>query len=182
MFFVRSDGIIKNTFSISFPDRLPGGRAALHIFRVRGRAIGKGIEFPDICIKNGVNFHNFGKRKGTDFQDFGIKYKIGYTFFEKLGQGWVYFFQKIVIRNGYVFEARPLVRSMARPRPKSGQVHSRVPFILRALLEAGNMRLYVSIAMSSDFNLWLDFIFRRNLLMSYGHLEPFAGLQEFETF
>ena len=50
---------------------LPGG--ALHIFRVRGRAIGKGIDFPDIGIKNGINFHNFGIRNGTDLQDFGMK-------------------------------------------------------------------------------------------------------------
>ena len=35
---------------------------ALHIFWVRGRAIGKGIDFPDIGIKNGINFHNFGIR------------------------------------------------------------------------------------------------------------------------
>ena len=55
-----------------------------HIFRVRGRAIGKGIDFLDIGIKNGINFHNFGIRNGNDFQDLGIKYKVGYTFFEKL--------------------------------------------------------------------------------------------------
>ena len=35
------------------------GGGALDIFRVRGRAIGKGIYFPDIGIKNGINFHNF---------------------------------------------------------------------------------------------------------------------------
>ena len=29
---------------------------ALHIFRVRGRAIGKGICFPDVDIKNGIDF------------------------------------------------------------------------------------------------------------------------------
>ena len=34
-------------------------RSALHIFWVRGRAIEKGIDFPDIGIKNGINFHNF---------------------------------------------------------------------------------------------------------------------------
>ena len=56
----------------------PGG--ALHIFWVRGRAIGKGIDFPDISIKNGINFHTFGIRNGTDFQGFGMKYKVGYTF------------------------------------------------------------------------------------------------------
>ena len=52
----------------------------LHIFWVRGRAIGKGIDFPDIGITNGINFHNFGMRNGTDFQDFGMKYKVRYTF------------------------------------------------------------------------------------------------------
>ena len=57
----------------------PGG--ALHIFRVRGRAIGNVIDFPDIGIKNGINFHNFGIRNGTYFQGFCMKYvKVGYTF------------------------------------------------------------------------------------------------------
>ena len=37
--------------------KLPGG--ALHIFWARGRAIEKGIHFPDIGIKSGINFHNF---------------------------------------------------------------------------------------------------------------------------
>ena len=55
----------------------PGG--ALYIFWVRGRAIGKGIYFQDIGIKNGINFHNFGIRNGTDLQDFAMKYKVGYT-------------------------------------------------------------------------------------------------------
>ena len=51
----------------------PGG-GALNIFRVRGRAIGKGIYFPDIGIKIGITFHNFGIRNGTYFQDFYTKY------------------------------------------------------------------------------------------------------------
>ena len=46
-----------NSYEDSF---LPGD--ALHIFWVRGRAIGKGIDFPDIGIKNGIIFHNFGIR------------------------------------------------------------------------------------------------------------------------
>ena len=50
---------------------------APHLFRVRGRAIGKGIDFPDIGRKNGINFHSFGIRNGTDFQDFGMKYNVG---------------------------------------------------------------------------------------------------------
>ena len=60
----------------------PGG--ALHIFRVRGRAIGKGIYLPDIGIKNGINFHNFGIRNGTYFQDFYMKYIRSDILFEKL--------------------------------------------------------------------------------------------------
>ena len=64
---------------------------ALH--RVWGRAIGKGIDFPDIgiCIKNGINLHNFGIKNGINlhnfgiknginFPDFGMRYKVGYTF------------------------------------------------------------------------------------------------------
>ena len=57
---------------------------ALRIFLVRGRAIGKGIYFPKIGIKNGVNFHKIGTKNGTDFQDFGMKYNVGYTFSKKL--------------------------------------------------------------------------------------------------
>ena len=72
----------------------PGG--PLHIFQVRGRAIGKGIYFPDIGIKNGINVHNFGIRNGTNFQDFGMKYKVGYTF------------SKIGTRNGYVFDRQEI--------------------------------------------------------------------------
>ena len=56
----------------------PGG--ALHIFWVRGRAIGKVIYFRGIGIKNGINFHNFGIRNGTDLQDFAMKYKVAHTF------------------------------------------------------------------------------------------------------
>ena len=90
---------------------------ALHIFWLRGRAIGKGIYFQDIGIKNGINFQNFGTRNGTDLQDFAMKYKVGYTF-SKIGISSGLLFQKIGIRNGYVFET-----SMAGPRPTSGQVH-----------------------------------------------------------
>ena len=55
------------------------------MLRVRGRAIGKGIYFPDIGIKSAINFHNVGIRNGTDFQDFGMNnfsknwYEVGYT-------------------------------------------------------------------------------------------------------
>ena len=57
-----NDNILSHTFCLKkgtlslYTSSLeePGG--ALHIFRVRGRAIGKGIYFPDIDIKNGINF------------------------------------------------------------------------------------------------------------------------------
>ena len=94
----------------------PGG--ALHIFRVRERAIGKGINFPDIGIKNGINFHNFGIRNGAYFQDLSMKHIRSDALFRKIGIRSGILFQKIGTRNGYVFEAL-----MARPRPKSGQVH-----------------------------------------------------------
>ena len=74
----------------------PGG--VLYIFWVRGRAIGKGIDFHDFGIRNGINFRNFA-----------------------IGIGSGMHFWKIGIRNGYVFET-----SMARPRPKSDQVPPRV--------------------------------------------------------
>ena len=72
----------------------PGG--ALHTFWVRGRAIGKGIDFPDIGIKNGINFHNFGIRNGTDFQGFGMKYKEGYTFSKNWHKAGYTFSKKLV--------------------------------------------------------------------------------------
>ena len=56
---------------------------ALHIFWESGSAIGKGIYFPDIGIKDCINFHKFGRpslRNGTNFEDFGMKYKVRYTF------------------------------------------------------------------------------------------------------
>ena len=40
--------------------------------------------------------------------------------FRKVGMRSGVLFQKLGIRNGYVFEA-----AMARPRPKSGQLHPR---------------------------------------------------------
>ena len=97
------------------------GGGALHIFRLWERAIGKGIYFPAIGIKNGINFHNFGIRNGTDLQDFYLKYIRSDILFRKIGIRSGILFQTIGIRNkrnGYVFEA-----SMACPRPKSGQVH-----------------------------------------------------------
>ena len=74
--------------------RTPGG--ALHIFRVRGRAIGKGIYFPDIGKKNGINFHNFGIRNGTYFQDFYMKYIRSDILSRKIGIRSGILFQKLV--------------------------------------------------------------------------------------
>ena len=48
--------------------------------QVQGCAIGKGIDFPDIGIKKGINVHNICMRNHTDFQDFGMKYDAGYSF------------------------------------------------------------------------------------------------------
>ena len=31
-----------------------------------------GTNFPDICIKNGINFNNFGIRNGTDLQELKV--------------------------------------------------------------------------------------------------------------
>ena len=60
----------------------PGG--LLYIFWVRGRAIGKGIDFHDFGIRNGIDFHDFGIRRtvsifaifagsGMHFRKIGIK-------------------------------------------------------------------------------------------------------------
>ena len=72
---------------------VPGGGGALRIFRVRGRAIGKGIYLPDIGIKNGINFHNFGIRNGTHFQDFYMKCIMSDILSRKIG-----------IRSGILFK------------------------------------------------------------------------------
>ena len=67
----------------SMPAATQGVHGALHMFRVRRRAIGKGIYFLDIGIKSGINFHNFGVMNGTYFQDFEMKNKVGYILFRK---------------------------------------------------------------------------------------------------
>ena len=82
----------------------PGG--ALDIFRVRGRAIGKGIHFPDTGIKNGINFHNFGIRIGTYFQDVYMKYISSDILFRKIGIRSGIIFQKLVQRTGMVLKPR----------------------------------------------------------------------------
>ena len=57
-------------------------------FLARGCAIGKGINFPDVGIRNGINFDNFC--------DFGIKHKDWVCLFEKLVKGQVNIFAKLV--------------------------------------------------------------------------------------
>ena len=49
----------------------PGGGYYSYIFWVRGRAIGKGIDF-----------HDFGIRDGIDFRNFRNWYRVGYAFSE----------------------------------------------------------------------------------------------------
>ena len=63
--------------------QLPG--AALHIFWLQGRAIGKGIDFPHIGISKGIDFYNFGIRNGINFQDSGIRITVLVYFTRKIG-------------------------------------------------------------------------------------------------
>ena len=74
--------------------------------------------FSRYWYKSGIHFQNFGIRNGTHFQDFYMKYIRSGILLRKIGIRSGILFQNIGIRNRYVFEA-----SMARPRPKSGQVH-----------------------------------------------------------
>ena len=68
----------------------PGG-GVLYIFWVRGRAIGKGIDFHDFGIRNGIEFHDFGIRNGINFRNFAI------------GIGSGMHFRKIGIKSGIYF-------------------------------------------------------------------------------
>ena len=52
------------------------GGGVLYIFWVRGRAVGKGIDFHDFGIRNGINFHHFGIRNG-------VKEDVSSKFFKK---------------------------------------------------------------------------------------------------
>ena len=60
----------------------PGGGRVLYIFWVRGRAIGKGIDFHDFGIRNGIDFHGFGIRNGINFRNFHNLHRVGYAFSE----------------------------------------------------------------------------------------------------
>ena len=55
----------------------PGGYC---IFWVRGRAIGKGIDFHDFGIRNGIDFHDFGIWNGINFRSFHNWYSVGHAF------------------------------------------------------------------------------------------------------
>ena len=69
----------------------PPGGGVLCIFWVRGRAIGKGIDFHEFGIRNGIDFHDFGIRNGIDFCNFTI------------GIGSDILFQEIGINSGIYF-------------------------------------------------------------------------------
>ena len=43
-----------------------------YLLWVLGRVIGKGIDFPDISIRNGFDLHNCGIRNGNNFSRFLI--------------------------------------------------------------------------------------------------------------
>ena len=62
-----------------------GGGGVLCFFWVRGRAIGKGIDFHYFVIRNGINFHDFGIRNGINFHNFHNWYSVGHAFSEKSG-------------------------------------------------------------------------------------------------
>ena len=73
---------ITTTSSSKFLSTLCPGGGVLYIFWVRGRAIGKGIDFREFGIRNGIDFHDFGIRNGIDFFNFRNWYGVGYV--EKL--------------------------------------------------------------------------------------------------
>ena len=72
------------------PHLVPGG-GVLYIFWIRGRSIGKDIDF-----------HNFGIRNGIKFRILHNWYRVGYAFSEnwyKVG----YIFLKNWYKDGYTF-------------------------------------------------------------------------------
>ena len=78
------------------------GGGVLYIFWVRVPAIGKGIDFHDLGIRNGIDFHDFGRRNGINFRNFHNLYRVGYAFSEnwyKVG----YIFLKDWYKVGYTF-------------------------------------------------------------------------------
>ena len=123
-------GVLKGIWSVVMSAvcgcTLPGG--CTRYISGTGTCHREGYYFPDIGIKNGINFQNFGIWNGTCFQNIYMKYISSDILFRKIGIRSGILFQKIGIRNGYVFEA-----SMARPRPKSVQVHPRSTLLLYAV-------------------------------------------------
>ena len=80
----------------------PGGGGVLYIFWVRGRAIGKGIDFHDFGIRNGIEFHDFGIRNGINFRNFVIGTGSG-MHFRKIGIKSGIYFLKNWYKVGYEF-------------------------------------------------------------------------------
>ena len=62
----------------------PRGGGVLYIFWVRGRAIGKGIDFYDFGVRNGIDFRNFRNWYTVRYAFSENCYKIGCIFWEKL--------------------------------------------------------------------------------------------------
>ena len=56
------------------------GRGVLYIFWVRGRAIGRGIDFHDLGIKNGIDFRNLCNWYRVRYALSENWYKVGYIF------------------------------------------------------------------------------------------------------
>ena len=58
--------------------RKPGGGGGVrYISWVRGRAIGKGINFHDFGIRNGIDFHDFGIRSDINSRNLCNWFRIG---------------------------------------------------------------------------------------------------------
>ena len=59
-----------------------GGGGVLYIFWVRGRVIGKGINFHEFGVRKGIDFYNFNIRNGIDFRNFRNWYRVRCAFSE----------------------------------------------------------------------------------------------------
>ena len=95
---------------------LPGG--CTRYILGRGTCHREGYLFSRYWYKERYQVSQFWYKETVPISRFFYEiYNFGYTF-SKIGIKSGILFQNIGIRKGYVFEA-----SMARPRPKSGQVH-----------------------------------------------------------
>ena len=72
-------GIVR--FSVYRQVSAPGGGGLLYIFWVRGRAIGKGIDFHDFGIRNGIDFRNFRNWYRVGYAISGKWYKVRIIYF-----------------------------------------------------------------------------------------------------